>query len=74
MSGRCPAFQNIPVFRSKAEMSYSEDRLDARPSCPDVDLIMIELRCFWKDIAEDHPDVANFRPDAWHPESESQQF
>jgi len=27
-TGRCPAFQNIPDFRSKAEMSYSEDHSD----------------------------------------------
>jgi hypothetical protein len=42
-SRRCPAFQNIPNFLSNAEMSYSEDRLDARPSCPDVYLL-------WKDL------------------------
>jgi hypothetical protein len=57
MSGLCPAFQNIPVFRLNAERSYSEDRPDAWPSCPDVDLIRIELCCFRKDIIEDHPDV-----------------
>jgi hypothetical protein len=67
-------FQNIPVFRSNAGRSYSEDRPDARISRPDVDLIRIELRYFWKDIAEDRPDVANFPPDARQPESESQQF
>jgi hypothetical protein len=45
-SGRSPAFQNIPVFRSNAEMSYSDDRPNARPSRSDVDLIRIELHCF----------------------------
>jgi len=25
-SGHCPAFQNIPMFHSNTEMSYSEDR------------------------------------------------
>jgi hypothetical protein len=70
-SGCCLAFQNILVFCSNAERSYSEDRPDARPSRPDMDLIRIELRCFWKDIAEVRPDVANFRQDAWQPEPES---
>jgi hypothetical protein len=75
MFGRCPAFQNIPVFRSNAENSYSEDRLEARPSRLDVDLIKIELPCFWKDIVEDHLDGAgNIRPDAQQLESKSQQF
>jgi len=46
MFGRCPAFQNIPVFRSNEERSYREDRQEARPSRPDVDLIRIELHCF----------------------------
>jgi len=45
-SGRCPVFQNIPVFRSNATRSYSEDRPNARSSRPDVDLIKIELCCF----------------------------
>jgi hypothetical protein len=53
---------------------FSEDRPDARSSRPDVNLIKIGLRCFWKDIAENHPDVANFCPDARQPEPESQQF
>jgi len=70
-SGRCPAFQNIPVFHSNVERSYSEDRPDARPSRPDVDLIRIELLCFWKDIVEDRPNMANFCPDAQQPEPES---
>jgi hypothetical protein len=74
MSGRCPTFQNIPVFCSKAGMSYSEDRSNARPSHPDMNLIKIKLRCFWKDITEDCPDMANFHPDAQQPEPESQQF
>jgi hypothetical protein len=45
-SRRYPAFQNILVFHSNAERSYSEDRQDARPSRLDVDLIRIELRYF----------------------------
>jgi hypothetical protein len=45
-SGRYPAFQNIPVFHSNAERSYSEGGPDTRPSRLDVDLIRIELRCF----------------------------
>jgi hypothetical protein len=47
---------------------------DARSSHPDVNLIKIEFRCFWKDIAENRSDVANFRPDAQQLEPESQQF
>jgi hypothetical protein len=73
-SKRCPVFQNILVFCSNAEMSYSEDGPNTRSSRPDVDLIRIELRCFWKDIAEDRSDVANFHPNARQPEPESQQF
>jgi hypothetical protein len=69
MSGRCPAFQNILVFRSNATRSYSEDCPDPQSSHPDVDLIKIELHCFWKDIAENRLDVANFRPDARQTES-----
>jgi hypothetical protein len=42
---------------------FKEDRPDAQSSRPDVNLIKIELRCFWKDIVENCPDVANFRPD-----------
>jgi len=66
------SIQNILVFRSNVERSYSKDRPEARPSSPDMDLIKIELRYFWKDIAEDYPDVANFRPDARQSETESQ--
>jgi hypothetical protein len=43
-SGCCPAFQNIPDFRSNAERRYSEDRLDARPSRSDVYLLWKDLR------------------------------
>jgi hypothetical protein len=63
-SGSCPVFQNILVFHSNAERSYSEDHPKARSSCPNVDLIKIELCYFWMDIVENHPDVANFRPEA----------
>jgi hypothetical protein len=70
-SGRYPTFHNIPVFSSYTTRSYREDCLDAQSSRPDVDLIKIELRCFWKDIAENRPDVANFRLDARRPEPES---
>jgi hypothetical protein len=41
-SRHCPAFQNILDFRSNAERSYSEDCLEARPSCSDVYFL-------WKD-------------------------
>jgi len=53
---------------------FSEDRPDAQSSRPDMNLIKIELRYFWKYIVENCPDVANFCPDARQPESESQQF
>jgi hypothetical protein len=36
--------------------------------------LKIELRCFWKDIAENYLDMDNFRPDARQPELESQQI
>jgi hypothetical protein len=55
------------VFRLNAEMSYNEDR-------PDMNLIRIELRCFWKAVEEDRPDVANFHLDARQLESEFQQI
>jgi len=61
-------YSRVPFERGK---DFSENHLDARSSCPDVNLIKIELRCFWKDIAEICPDVANFRPDARQTESES---
>jgi len=72
--GRYPAFQNITVFRLNATRSYSEDRPGARPSRSEANLIMIELRCFWKDIVENCPDVANFRPNARQLESVFQQI
>jgi len=40
----CPAFQNILMFRLNTEMSYSEDRPDARPSRPDVYMLWKDLR------------------------------
>jgi hypothetical protein len=50
---------------------FREDRPDTRSSSQDVNLMKIELRYFWKDIAENRPNVANFRPDARQPELES---
>jgi hypothetical protein len=44
MSRSCQAFQNIPDFRWNAEMRYSEDRPEARPSRPDVYLLWKDLR------------------------------
>jgi hypothetical protein len=73
-------WQHVRTMSSSLEYSrvsfqhgkdFSEDRPDARSSYPDVSLIKIELRCFWKDIAENCPDVANFRPDARQPKSET---
>jgi hypothetical protein len=54
-------YSRVPFERGK---DFSEDRPNTRSSRPDVNLIKIELRCFWKDIAENRPDVANFCPDA----------
>jgi hypothetical protein len=74
-TSRCyPTFQNIPVFHSNQKGVIAKDCSNALPSRPDVDLIRIKLRYFWKDIAEVHPDVANFHPNARQPETESQQF
>jgi hypothetical protein len=64
-------YSKVPFERGN---DFSEDRSDARSSCSDVNLIKIEVRCFWMDIAENRRDVANFRPDGRQPEPESQQF
>jgi hypothetical protein len=64
-------YYRVPFERGK---DFSEDRLDSRSSRPDVNLIKIELRCFWKDIVENRMDVANFHSNARQPEPESQQF
>jgi hypothetical protein len=55
---------------SECRKNFSVDRSNARSSRPDVNLIMIELSCFKKDIAENRPEEANFRPDARQPEPE----
>jgi hypothetical protein len=57
-------YSRVPFERGK---DFSEDR-------PDVNLIKIELRYFWKDIAENRPGEANFHSDARQLEPESQQF
>jgi hypothetical protein len=64
-------YSRVPFERGK---DFSEDRLDARSSRLDVNLIKIELRCFWKDITENLHDMANFCPNARQPEPEFQQF
>jgi hypothetical protein len=49
MMSNVSEYFRVPFEHGK---DFSEDRLDARSSRPDVNMIMIELRCFWKDIAE----------------------
>jgi len=64
MMSNISEYFRVPFKRGK---EFSEDRPDARSSCPDMNLIKIELRYFWKDIVENCPDVANFRPDTREP-------
>jgi hypothetical protein len=54
-------------------MSYSEDRPEARPIRPGVDLLWEELHYSGNAVAEDCPDEAIFRPDAPQPEFEFEQ-
>jgi hypothetical protein len=64
-------YSGVPFERGK---DFTEDHPDVQSIRPNMNLIKIELRCFWKDIAENRPDEANFRSDACQPEPESQQF
>jgi hypothetical protein len=58
------------VSFTDVEMSDNEDRLDARPSRLDVDLLWEESRYSGKAITEDRLNEANFCPAANLSESE----